>query len=404
MRKMKIAAAVCLLLCLLISMTAALAEEVTITPKKEQIYIAVNKTADIGLTVQPRAARAKGVTYESDDESIATVNSRGRVKGISQGSCNIIVTSKYDTTTFIKIPVSVIVLAKKIDITADVTTFPVGSTAQLFLAFSPEDTSVQEVTYKSTDTRIATVDEKGRVTGVKAGKVSITATATDGSNARGKINLVITQPVTGVTYKTPHVRVGAGYHGTFTATIEPKNVTNKNMTWTSSDPSVATVTGTKNSFKIVGHKWGQAIITGVTEDGGFEVSVKADIGSLRNAIKVVKLSVRNGKPYITLKNNSNLEITQIRYKINGFSQFGIPVKMSRYSDTLDGTYDLPLAPGESTEHGQFYFIHKTNFEGLAKLSLAITGYSTSTGYYNSKGDLCYEYNISPDSYNWIDTN
>lgn len=276
-----------------------------------------------------------------------------------------------------------------------------GETLTLAASFDPADTSVQEATYKSTNPRIATVDEKGVVTGVKAGRVSIVATAADGSNVRGKINLTVVQPVTGVSYKTPHIRVGAAYNGTFTATLQPANATNKKMTWEVDDPSIATVTGDTNRMRIRGQKWGQTKVTGTTEDGGYQVSIVVDIGSLRHAVRITELKIRDGKPRITLKNNSNLNITQVRYQINGYDAQGNPIQMSRKQDMLMGTYEEALAPGGYSQHGMFNFIHKINYPALYSYEMCITGWTTDTGYNNSQGDLLYTYNVSQQNYEWI---
>ncbi len=376
--------------------------QTTIKPQKDVLYVHVGKSTNLRLQVSPRAARAKGVIFQSDNESVATVTSRGKVTGVSMGSCNVTVTSKYDESVSIKVPVNVIVPAKKVTLTVDNPVIRVGETvATLHAAFEPVDTSVQEVTYKSTNSHIATVDEEGVVTGIKPGKVAIVATAIDGGKARAKINLTVVQPVAGVSFKTPHVRVGVNYRGSFTAALEPKNASNKNMTWVSSDPSVAVVTGSTNRMRIQGKKWGQCTITGTTEDGGFEVTIVADIGSLRRAIKPTQVVIRDGQPRLTFRNDSNMNITQIRYLIRGFDVDGEPIQMSRKQDWLAGTYDVPLSQGQSTQHGRFHFINQIPYYGLYRYEVAITGWSTDTGYYNSQGQLCYDYNNSQQNYEWI---
>lgn len=401
MRIRKTIPLLCAILCFVLPLAALAADAPTeITPKKEVYYVNEGKRVDIRLSISPRAARTKGVTYESDNEAIATVNSRGRVVGVAQGSCNILVTSKYDGTS-IQVPVQVILPVKSIALSAPSTTLRAGEQLQLSTAFTPADATVQTATYKSSKSKIATVDENGLVTGITAGKVSIVANATDGSKARGKITLTIEQPVTGVSYKTPHVRVGVNYHGSFTATLEPKNATNHNMTWVSDDPSIASVSGSKNKMRIEGYQWGQTTVTGTTEDGGYQVSIVVDIGSLRHAVRIHALTMRDGKPRIAMKNNSNMNITQVRYLIKGYDKDGNVVPMSRDQDVLRGSYDHALAPGDSTQHGNFNFIHKSDFANLDHFELAITGWNCDTGYYNSKGEVLYSYNLAEDHYEWI---
>jgi len=81
----------------------------------------------------------------------------------------------------------------------------------------------------------------------------------------------VTQPVkvTGVTLDKPTASVEAGKTVTLTHTLAPANATNKNVTWTSSDPSVATVS---SSGVVTGVKAGTATITVTTADGGFKAS------------------------------------------------------------------------------------------------------------------------------------
>ena len=76
-----------------------------------------------------------------------------------------------------------------------------------------------------------------------------------------------------------------------------------------------------------------------------------------------------------------------------------PINMSTAGDllTLYGTYDLPLYPGEWTQHGVFTFYNPSDYPDLKYLSIVITGWSTSTGYYNSNGNLQYLYTIPENS-------
>ena len=384
---------------------ASFAAEATaeIQPQKDEIYVRVGKTAAIHLTVTPRAARIAGVTYESDNEAVATVTSHGVVNGISNGTCQITVTSKHDPSVTATIAVSVITWGKKLALEAASSSVLVGNTVQLTPVFQPAETSIQKAAYKSSNPHIATVDASGLVTGVKAGKVTITATAIDGSKIHARTTVQVMQSVEAVDFPTPRVRVGVNYHGTFTASLSPRNATNHNMTWTSADSSIATVSGTKNSVRIQGHAWGETQITGVTEDGGFQIQFIADIGSLKHAVSVRGLTMHNGKPHITLRNVSNLNITEIRYEIKGFDSKGNQVPMSRNNDILYGTYDHDLEPGQDTIHGQFYFNHPIDYD-INYYELAITGITTDTGYYDRNGAVHNNYNLDESNYEWKTSN
>ena len=390
-----------MLLCVLLPLEAfATGAQAVIEPQSDVLYVRVGKSASIHLKVSPRAARSKGVTYESSDETIATVNAHGAVSGHQSGQCEVTITSKYDETVQAKVQVNVIIPAKKIHLTADSETVSVGETVQLYTSFEPAETSIQQATYKSANPHIATVDENGVVTGVKAGKVYITATAIDGTKVHTKGTIQVTQPVTGVSFKTPRARVGVNYHGTFTAELEPKNATNHAMTWVSANPDIATVSGDKNSVRVQGKAWGETQITGTTADGGYQVSFMADIGSLKHAVRIKQLKVSDGKPHITLINGSNLEITRIFYEIRGYDSAGNQIPMSSDQSTLHGSYDHTLEPGDRTVHGEFNFIHKLHYPALAYYDLAITGWETDTGYFNRYGETLYSYHLSDANFEW----
>ena len=391
-----------IMLCLLMPVVAFSQDFVkpVLTSKADMIYVKVGGHAVVQLTLVPQEARAKGVTYASDAKQIATVSEQGVISAVSVGGCNILVTSKYDRRVSIKIPVQVVQLAESITVSAKEQSLKVGESLQLEAAFLPEDTSVPEAEYRSSNPRLATVDEKGIVTGIAPGRVSIIAAGKDGGRARGKITIQIMQPVTGVSYKTPHVRVGARSSHAFTVAIEPKNATNRKMTWVSEDESIATVTGTTNHMRIRGIKWGQTTVTGTTEDGSFQISLTVNIGNLNRAVIIYKLEVKNGKPRIVFKNNSNLNIVEVRYVMKGYDGVSNQIQMGRKKMELKGIYDYTLEPGDFTKYGAFTFSSASDYSYLTTLGLAITGWSTEDGYYNNLGELVYDFNLSGQSYDW----
>ena len=247
------------------------------------------------------------------------------------------------------------------------------------------------------------MDENGLVTGVGGGRTTVYAYTADGSKKRAATTVEVIVPVTGVTYKHKDLRVGANGYGTFTATIQPSNASNKAMTWVSSDDSIATVTGTTNRFKVSGRRWGRCKVTGTTEDGSFTVSVNVDVGSLRHAVVATTVQIKNGKPYLALRNQSDMNLSQVRYLMLGYDQSLQPIAMSTVGDvyTLEGSYNVGLPAGERTSHGQFTFYRPSNYDGLAVLQFCITGWSTDTGYYDQNGMLQYNYNIAEDKWEWI---
>ena len=151
-----------------------------VTLDKESAELTVGETLALTATVAPSGAADKTVTWSSSDESVATVEN-GVVTAVKEGTATITVTTKdggktATCTVTVKaapVPVTGVTLDKT---TAEVR---VGETVTLTAAVAPEDATDKTVTWGSSDVTIARVSD-GVVTGVKAGKATITVTTADG--------------------------------------------------------------------------------------------------------------------------------------------------------------------------------------------------------------------------------
>lgn len=139
----------------------------------------------------------------------------------------------------------------------------VGNDTYANVNFAPDYTGDKTLTWQSSDTAVATVDKDGKITGVKDGTATITATAAGGKTATTNLVVGAVVPVTGVTLDKTTATVDVGGNVTLNATVAPENATNKRVTWKSSDTSKATVSG----GKVTGVAAGTATITATTDDG-----------------------------------------------------------------------------------------------------------------------------------------
>lgn len=152
----------------------------------------------------------------------------------------------------------------------------VGYTTQLDPVFTPSDTNQTSLTWTSDDTSVATVDQNGLVTGVSAGSATITATGEDenGNPVSGSCTVTVTTvAVTGVSLNKTTLDLSKGATTTLEATVSPANASNKNVTWTSSNTSVATV----SNGTITGVAVGSTTITVKTVDGNKTASCSVSV-------------------------------------------------------------------------------------------------------------------------------
>ena len=163
---------------------------------------------------------------------------------------------------------SVIYKVTKVELNKTSLTLDVGNSDTLIAAITPDNATDKSVTWESSAPGVATVDTSGKVTAVAPGTATITATTEDGSKTATCVVTVTaaTVPVTGVTLSQTQASL---YYNrtpntlTLTATVAPDNATNKAVTWTSSNPSVATV----ENGVVTALARGTAVITATAADG-----------------------------------------------------------------------------------------------------------------------------------------
>ena len=142
-----------------------------------------------------------------------------------------------------------------------------GQNFTLQAMLSPSNATNKEVTWESSDAGVAAVSKDGVVTAKKAGKATIVAKAADESGKYASCVVTVTEvkkEVTGVTLNKSSLNLGVGGSEVLSATVLPADATNKQVTWLSSTPSVATVS---QSGVVTGVKEGTAQISVITADG-----------------------------------------------------------------------------------------------------------------------------------------
>ena len=250
------------------------------------------KELQLTATVLPANATNQSLTWSSSVEGVATVDPTGKVTAIKAGTTVITATAKDDSGISASCTVQVTVPTVKVTgITLNKTTASVvkGKTVALTATVTPTNATNKNVTWKSSNPKVAKVDEKsGVVTAVAAGTAIITATAADDSGVKATCKITVTNPVIKVTKVTLNKTTASVVKGktlTLTATVTPTNATNKNVTWKSSNTKIATVDG---NGKVTAVAAGTATIT-CTAKADKSKSATCKITVTNPAVKVTKL-------------------------------------------------------------------------------------------------------------------
>ena len=243
--------------------------------------LAVGKKVSVRATVSPASANDRSVTYTSSDESIATVDKNGSIKGLKAGTCVITAASTSNPEITAVCQLTVVVPVSKMTLDAGNATIYVGQTLPIAVAYQPQDASLQAAAFKSSALKVATVDEMGVVTGVARGRATITATAKDGSGAKATKTITVLQQPQVVSFKNPPTLLKVGTSQKITAIVSPVNTSDKTLVWSSSDEDIATVkSGTVRPLYP-----GKVTITATAKDFP-DVSVSCEITVVQPATKI----------------------------------------------------------------------------------------------------------------------
>ena len=162
-----------------------------------------DEAAQLTAEVIPSYADNTRVTWKSSDESVVTVDEKGKVTAVGNGTATITVTSvsgNYTATVAVtvKIPVEI----EKITIEAEKETLTkIGESTELKVKIEPENADAQKLIWKSDNEMIAAVDENGKVTAIGNGTAIITVTTEDGKNT-ASITITVKIPDEPVINKT----------------------------------------------------------------------------------------------------------------------------------------------------------------------------------------------------------
>jgi len=213
---------------------------------KTSVKLTVGNTTTVKATVSPSKATNKSVSWSSSNKSVATVSSKGKITAKKAGTATITCKAKDGSGKKAKVKVTVTkkktVKVTSVDLDRNSMSLTPGKTYTLSYDISPSNATNKDVTWKSSDTDVATVTSSGKVTAVSVGSAVITATAKDGSGEKDTCRVTV-KPilVNGITLSKAYYEGDIGSTVRLTATVSPSNATNKKLSWYSSDPSVATV-------------------------------------------------------------------------------------------------------------------------------------------------------------------
>ena len=181
------------------SCTVTVSSKPSISIAPNPASVKVGSTMDFTATITPAAYKDSTITWSIDDSSIATIESTmGTVKGVSAGTTTVTASFTADGTTYSGSATLTVTDASStvssISLDPTAATIQIGKTQQLTATVTPAGTSA--VSWSSSNEAVATVDQNGLVTGLKAGTATITATAAKNSSIQATAEIAVTKSTT----------------------------------------------------------------------------------------------------------------------------------------------------------------------------------------------------------------
>ena len=276
----------------------------------------VGKTKALTATANPTTASNTSVTWSSSDNKVAIVSSKGVITAKGKGTCTITCMAADGYGTKSTCEVTVKQQVNSISLSDATTTLWLGKTKTLTATVTPTTSSNTAVNWVSSDNNVATVSSKGVVTAKGQGTCIITCTAADGYGTKTTCEVIVKQQVAEIALSETTASLWVGDTKTITATATPTNANNTNVTWSSSDNSIATVSS-KGIITAKGQ--GTCTITCTASDGygtksTCKVTVKQQVNSIDFGYETLTMTCGDEKTLTPTINPSNADVKTLTWK------------------------------------------------------------------------------------------
>lgn len=322
----------------------------------------INQTKRLTATISP-VDYSGMIEWRTTNSKVATVDQEGLITATGPGTAIISVTADSGKTA----QCTVTVKSPATDITLNKTelTLEKGYTEKLICSMLPADTT-DTVTWSTSSSTYAAVNSDGTVTANRTGTATITATTTSGKKAYCVVTIVDpTIPVASVTVdRTEHIMTQAETVQ-LKGVILPSDATNKNLTWTSTDNRIASVT---ENGVVTANAVGVAVITATANNGMYGQCV----------IKVISAS----GPSVILSGEAAIPNSTAHVKASIVNNPGI----SGYAFTINYDESL-LTPVSITPNSAFEGSFTTNLNDAERTDLNVIWYSNSDKDIDVNGEL-----------------
>lgn len=294
---------------------------------ESSVSIDAETNYQINVFATPVDVDTSKFVYVSSDNTVATVDEKGLVTPLREGEVTIYVYSP-DFNVSEKCTINIVakVPLKAMEAEIDRTQIGVGDSQKINVTLSPTNTTERFVTYSSSDTSIATVDNSGVVTAHSVGTATITITAKDLVKT---IEITTVKAVESISFIDKNYLTYIGdTDESWLPSISPIDATNQSIVWESSNPEVAYVDEENNLVRVAeGNTTIRATIENTDIYDDLHITVNANV--IDSSVNVIQMDEYDGLILAVLDDNS--------LWMWGYNIFSLPMKV------LDNVKSIQIA-------------------------------------------------------------
>ena len=269
----------------------ATTETLSVVLEPKTLSLAAGTTARLAASVLPVNTQQRSVFWVSSDVGVCTVDQNGFVTAVRPGSANIVGVSTNGMTDTCKVMVRDVIFAESVSINATRLVIGTGQTQKLHITVKPLDSN-ELITWRSSDSSVATVDQSGSVTLIRNGSAIITATTESGKEVScAVVSVDPNSVVTSVAVSNGSMSLYENEAKMISAKVKPATAVDQSVRWSSSDDTIAKV---EPNGLVAGMQAGECIVT-CTASSGITAEVMVKVNSVGIEVQDKYLSLKPGK-------------------------------------------------------------------------------------------------------------
>lgn len=270
-----------------------------ISTKTNDLKVNINSSFVPQVLFNPTNATYRTFKMVSSDSNVIEVVG-GKLVAKAEGKASIMITSTDNPSATTTMTVAVIKPVKSITVNKTSTIIKVGQNESLEAMANPSEATDKTLLWTSSNTKVAVVDETGKVTAISPGTANIKVYSKSNPIVYKQIKITVPVNLKGINVKQNEVYVKIGTTYAPTITFNPTNATIKNVTYISDNTSVLEIVNGKPIAKAEGF----ANLTVTAQDGGHNVVIKVNI--ISNPL--ISLALNKTSTTLTVGGNESLTL------------------------------------------------------------------------------------------------